>query len=159
MTEHALTDRDAVFPGVYRPGAKNQARKIELEFMPVVRRVGTFDLAQLASVAEVDNAFLFSRGQRPNIAVVAIDRVEQRRKRRAKIEAQAASMTDVEDALDFLVQPGAVPILRLGRIIREAVSRPRLDSLSHQLPCLVPAIRKGFSFIWFPFPLWEGVRG
>ena len=92
--------------------------------MAVMRRVGTFDLAQLASVAQVDDAFLLGRRQRSHVAVVAIDRVEQRRKRRAKIEAQAAAVTDVEDALDFLVESGAVPILRLGRIIGEAVGRP-----------------------------------
>ena len=67
--------------------------------------------------------------------VLAIDRVEQRRERWAQIEAQPAAVTDVENPHDFLVQSGAIPILRLGRVVGEAVSRPGFDSLGHLAAC------------------------
>src|SRR5881397_1163913 len=88
MRQDALAQLDAVFPGVHRLAAHYQARKIELKFMAVMRRVRTFDFAELASVAKVDDALLLCRRHRSYVAVVAIDRVEQRRERRAKIEAQ-----------------------------------------------------------------------
>ena len=144
MRQYALAELDAVLFGVQRLGAKNQAGEIELKFMTVARRVGTFDLAQLASVAEIDDALFLAHRQGSHIAVIAIDRVKQRRKRRTKIEAQPASMTDVENALDFLIEPGPVPILRFGRIVREAVSRPGLDSFSHPSnPFPFPSMGRG----------------
>ncbi|HZC46423.1 MAG TPA: hypothetical protein VE243_08095 [Candidatus Acidoferrum sp.] len=135
MRQHALAQLDAVLPGVHRLGAKYQTREIELEVMTIMRRVGTFDFAELASVAEIDDARFLGRRHPSHIAVVAIDGVEQRRKRRAQIEAQAAARADVENALDFLIESGALPVLRFGGVVSKAVSRPRLNSFRHQSFC------------------------
>ena len=85
MRQDALAQLDAVFPGVHRLAAHYQARKIELKFMAVMRRVRTFDFAELASVAKVDDALLLCRRHRSYVAVVAIDRVEQRRVLRCEL--------------------------------------------------------------------------
>ena len=84
--------------------ALHQARKIELELMAIAGRVGTSDLAHLAQVAEVDDVAFFLAAEKPNVAIVAVDRVEQRWERRAQIEAQPAALADVEDAGDLLVE-------------------------------------------------------
>ena len=65
------------------------------------------------------------------VAIVAIDRVKQGGKRRTQIEAQAASVADVENALHLLVEPGVVPIFRLDRRVGEAVGWLGFDTFGH----------------------------
>ena len=118
IAEHLVAKLNAVFPGSDRLVALHEAREVELELMPVARRVGASNLAHLAVVAEVDDVAFLLGGELTNVAVVlVVDGIEQRRERRAQIEAQPAALADVEDARDFLVEALAAPVLRLGRVV------------------------------------------
>ncbi len=100
--------------------------------MTVARRVGTFHLAELAAVAQIDHPLGLGAGEFTHVAVVAIGRVEQRGKRRTQIEAEPASVTDVEGALEFLVESLAIPVFRFVQIVGKAVGRRGLDSVGHR---------------------------
>jgi hypothetical protein len=67
----------------------------------VARGVGTFHLAQLALITKVDDAIFLGSRQIADVIALGVNRLEEIRERRAKIEAQPAAVTDVEDALDF----------------------------------------------------------
>jgi hypothetical protein len=97
--------------------------------MAVARSVRTFHLAQLASVAKVDDFPGLLPGETADIAAAAIDRAEESRKRRTQVEAQSAAVADVVNALEFLVESGAVPVHGLGRAVGKAVGRFGFDSM------------------------------
>ena len=76
-------------------GPHHQPGEVEL---PLVRRhVGALHVAELALVALVDHLVLLGGGQRRRVPVVGVDEVEQRRERRAQVEAQPAAVAQVED--------------------------------------------------------------
>src|SRR5215467_9743730 len=91
--------------------------------------VGTLHLAQLAAVEKVDDAPGFRGGQAANIAVLLVDRIEERRKRRTQIEAQPASVADVVYALEFLIEAAPVPITELGGVVGEPIGGLRVDAI------------------------------
>src|ERR1700677_2286232 len=111
-----------------RPRAQHQRGKIELEFMPIAWRIRTFYLAQTAFVTKVDYPLIFCCGQIADVVALGIYCLEQRWKRWAKVKTQPATVTYIEDSLDFLVELGALPVFRLIGIIRQAVGGPGLDS-------------------------------
>ena len=82
-----------------RVGAQHQAREIELEFVPVIRRVRALDVAEFALVAGVDDAVGFLGVSARTSPSCWSDGLEQFGERRAQIEAQAAAVADLVDAL------------------------------------------------------------
>jgi hypothetical protein len=83
----------------------------------IVGGVGTLDVAELALIAGIDDELGFLRGEGADVAIMAIDGVEELGKGGAEIEAEPAAMTDLEDALEFLGQGGLVPVERVVRIV------------------------------------------
>ncbi|MFA9411635.1 MAG: hypothetical protein ACERK0_10250, partial [Deltaproteobacteria bacterium] len=55
--------------------------------------------------------------------VLVVDRREQDRERVTILEAHAAAIADLEDALDFLVERVFVPVLRFAGVVTQAVGR------------------------------------
>ena len=97
-------------------GAKHQVREVHVPRMR--RHVRTLGhVADVAQIALVDDFFVIGLGDAIDLAGLAfVDQVEKRRKRVAQAHAATASVTDVEDPFEFLVDglaivvPGVVPV-------------------------------------------------
>ena len=104
--------------------AVHELREVELELVPVPGGVRALHLTELALKASVHDALRLERRQLADIAVVlVVDRREQDRKRVTVLEAHAAAMADLEDALDFLLERVFVPVLRLAGVVTQPIGR------------------------------------
>ena len=103
--------------------------EIELKFVPVPRRVRALDFTKLALKASVHHPLRVERGDLSDIAIVLVDGGKQNRKRVAVLEAHAAPVTDLEDALDLFVERVLVPILRLGGVVAQPLGGQVRDLL------------------------------
>ncbi len=82
---------------LHRVGAQHQPREVEV---PLVQLgdVRTVDVAELALEALVDDLVLFGRGESAGVLVVVlVDHLEQRRERRAELEAEPTAVAQVVD--------------------------------------------------------------
>ncbi len=129
IAEHLFAHAQPMLAALDRARPQHQAREVELELVAVVRRVRASHLAQLAAVAQIDHALLVRRAQAAHIAVGLVERAEQFRERWAQVEAQPAARADVEDALEFLFELRALPVLGLVGIVGKSVGRSRLDTV------------------------------
>ena len=73
----------------------------EIEFVLVGRRVRTMVETELAVVAFVDHVMMVGRRQFGDVALTAIDPIEQAIERRAQIETAAATVADFKDPQRF----------------------------------------------------------
>jgi hypothetical protein len=100
----------------------DELRKIELKLVPIAGRVRALHLAELALKACVHDPLRVERGQLADVSVMfVVDGGKQDRKRVAVLEAHAAPVADLEDALDFLVERIFVPVLVFGRVVAQPV--------------------------------------
>ena len=77
----------------------------------LARHVRAVDVAELALEALVDDLVLLGRRQPAAVlVVVAVDQLEQRRERRAELEAQPAAVTQVVDPRQLLAEVGLVEV-------------------------------------------------
>ncbi len=113
----------------------DQLGKVELVLVPVTHRVRTLHFAELALKALVHDVRGLLRRELPHIAGMAlIDEGEERRETVAILEAEPASVTDLEGAFDLLVERYRVPVLLVRGVIGEPVRgliRDRPVSIRH----------------------------
>ena len=126
ISQDPLAQPDALLAGLNRSRARDEGGKVELKLVLIARGVGTLDLAQLAFVAQVDDAVL-GAGEVADVIALGVDRLEEPGNK-GKVEAQPAAVADVEDAVDFDVEFGAFPVPGLVGIVGEGVGRSRFDS-------------------------------
>jgi hypothetical protein len=88
------------------------------------RDVGALDVADLALEALVDDLVLLGLRELGRIAVVAVDELEQRRERRAQVEAEATAVTEVVDPGQLVAQVTLVELLRVLRVVRGGHEAP-----------------------------------
>ena len=98
-----------------RVGPHHEPREVELPL--VGRHIWTLQVTELALVALVDHTVLFDRGHRRHVAFVRVDEVEQRRERRAQVEAQSAALAQIEDATELAPQIPLVEVPRVGGVV------------------------------------------
>ena len=99
IPEHPVAERDAFTVGAGNARLLHEQRKID---GPAVRRgVGAERIAELAAEAEIDRSTILLDGERGDVSVVLVDRVEQMGERRTEVVAAAAPGADVVDAGGF----------------------------------------------------------
>ena len=107
----------------------NQLGEIDLELVPVTWRVGALHLAQLALEAGIHDPLGIERRHFTDIAVVlVVDRREEDRKRVAVLEAHAAAMADLEDALELFAERAFVPVLVFTGVVAQPIGGLVRDS-------------------------------
>ena len=136
--EHPLPQRDALPAGALGLPAVDELGEVERERVPVARRVGAVDLAQLALEAVVHHPGGLARGERAGVAaMILIGAREQPGEAVAVLEAEAAPGADVEHAFDLLAEGSLVPVPRLLRVDAPPVGRREGRRGRHSLPCVV----------------------
>ena len=122
IAEDALAECDAALAHFRQLRAEHEPWKIDREL--VRRRVGALHVAELALVAEVDDLVHLDGRERADLAaaglLVPVDRVEERRERRAVVEAHPAGVADVEDAAELGVDRGVVEVERVGDVVHQS---------------------------------------
>ena len=138
---------------LHRIGTQHESREIKLPLVQL-RDIWAVDVAEFALEALVDDLVLLSRGHSARVAVVVpIDHLEQRRERRAKLEAQPAAMTQVIDARQFPANVSFVEIERMLGVVRDRHSgassgRPqRAASPSEKFSCVLVPARSGMEVL------------
>jgi hypothetical protein len=92
--------------------------KIESKLVALALGVGTLDFTQLALKAGVHDGFGLVRVNASDVAVILfVQQREESREAVAVLEAEAASVTDLERALDLFVKRGGFPIFLFRGII------------------------------------------
>jgi hypothetical protein len=82
--------------------SQEQAREVELKFVLVIRRVGAFHVADLALKAAINNLIDLLFCPSAVLGFVPLVRLKKVRERGTEIEAEAASVTDFEGAMQLL---------------------------------------------------------
>src|SRR4051812_12124934 len=115
-------------------GPQHQPGKVEVP-LALARDIWTVDVAKLALETLVDDRILFGLGQSGGIlVVVSVDVAEQRGKRRAELETQAAAMAKVVDPRELgsdvvLIEVlGIVGIVNSGQATRSFSVRSGCDA-------------------------------
>ena len=100
----------------------NQFWKIELEFMPVTRGIGTLDFTEFALKAVIHNGVCFLGVYAQNITIIlVVNQCKEVWKGIAILEAHPTSVTDLEGPNDLGGQCVWIPIDGLRRIVAEPV--------------------------------------
>ena len=105
----------ATWPVAWRiASARSISRGKSMRPLVLAGGVRAVDVAELALEALVDDLVLLGRRQPAGVLVVVpIDHLEQRRERRAELEAQPAAVAQVEDAGQLAADVGLVEVLRV----------------------------------------------
>ena len=111
-------------------GAQHEAGEVEVP-LALARDVRAVHVAELAVEAFVDDLVLLGRAHATGVLVVVpVDVVEERRERRAELEAQATAVAQVVDPGQLLAHVDLVEVLRVERVVRRRHgSEPRGDAV------------------------------
>lgn len=121
MAENSIAERDALFFDADRLGAEEEFGKVELELVAFAGGIGAVDVAELALEAFVDDAFCGFGFEGADVAFGGVDGVEERGKRRAKLETETTSVTEFKRAGEFFLEGVFIPKEGFVGVIGEAV--------------------------------------
>ena len=115
-----FTKTYAINFGIHMNSPLQQRRKVHVIVVVVLISVGAVNITQLTLKTFVDNLFGFSSRKLSYIAVmIIIYKVKKSRKRRAELEAHAATMTYFKVAGKLFVELLLIPVFFVVGVVRK----------------------------------------
>src|SRR5262249_4842555 len=140
LAEHAILERHAVAPCPVCLLAAEHPRDIDLPLVPFVRRVGAFDVAELALPAEIADCSEILRSQALSADGAPLDIAVDARKhvweRPAVVHAHPAVVTDLEEAPELPFEIRRIPEAPIVRNARRGFCGFGIDLTQEGSPAL-----------------------